>query len=246
MNAWRLLGLLFVTGVWLAPRPPRAAEWPKRYTIWDIHIGEAAADIPHEFINIACGTNGGPPAIRLKSFADFKKCKPEADGLHEVYFQYDDELEYRARALELPTEIKMYAGTTVFEFPVVASVLFDDAGRVRGERMVTDPRQDTSRHRFEFWELGNFLRQRFGDGQWTCQKVPPTEGESPIGSLFIKTTCEKAANGMHLLLEQRFLHKKGERFVDPKTGRTDTGAFESMTRFEMYDATLSAPNTRPT
>jgi hypothetical protein len=225
---------------------PHADELTRRYTIWDIHIGEQAAAIPDEFVNYACGTNGGPPAIRLKSFADFKKCKPEADGLHEVYFEYDDELEYRARALELPTEIKMYAGTTVFEFPVVASLLIDDAGRVRGERMVTDPRQDVSRSRFEFWQLGNFLRQRFGDDHWNCRKFEPEEGETPIGSLFIKTHCEKTANGLHLILDQRFFHKKGERFVDPRTGKTDTAAFESMTRLEMYDAALAPPPARPT
>ncbi len=238
MKSWRLLGALALGAVWLAPRFPLAAEWPKRFTIWNIHIGEPAAAIPDEFIHIACGTNGGPPAIPLKGFADFKKCKPEANGLHEVYFQYDDELEYRARALALPTEIKMYSGTTVFEFPVIASVLIDDAGRVRGERMITDPRQDVTRSRFEFWELGNFLRQRFGDDHWSCKKLAPAEGETPIGSLFIKTDCEKTAQGLRLHLEQRFFHKKGERFVDPHSGKAEPGAFESATRFEMYDASL--------
>ena len=103
-----------------------------------------------------------------------------ADGLREVYFEYDDEQEYVARALEIKPEIKMYAGTTVFEFPIVASVLFDESGRVRGERMVTDPRQHVSRDRLEFWELANFLRQRFGDEHWTCNDLPREEGETPV------------------------------------------------------------------
>jgi hypothetical protein len=229
--------VLLCVGLALAA-PSRAEDRPRRLSIWDIQIGEAVSDIPDEFVNYACGTNGGPPSLPLGTFAEFKKCKPDADGLHEVYFQYDDELEYRARALNLRAEIKMYAGTTAFEFPVVPSVLFDDAGRVRGERLVTDPRQQVSRDRIEFWELASFLRQRFGDEHWDCKDLPPDEGEGPAGSLFIKNHCEKTANGLHFVLEQRFLQKKGQNFVDPHSGKPQPQAFESMTRFEMYDAAV--------
>ena len=41
--------------------------------------------------------------VPLPNFAAFKKCKPGADGLREVYFEYDDELEYVARALDIKT-----------------------------------------------------------------------------------------------------------------------------------------------
>jgi len=235
-HGWAGVALLLV---WLAPLvPARAQDMPKRLTFWDIHIGEAASEIPDEFVDYACGTNGGPPAVPLKGFTEFKKCRPDADGLHEVYFAYDDELEYRARALDIRSEIRMYAGTTVFEFPVVASVLFDDAGRVRGLRAVTDPRQHVSRDRIEFWELANFLRQRFGEEGWQCKDLPPEEGESPAGSTFLKNHCEKVAGGLHLVLEQRYFEKKGQHFVDPQSGKPQPDAFESATRFEMYDAAL--------
>jgi hypothetical protein len=229
--------VLFSIGLTLAT-PLRADDRPKRFSIWDIHLGEAASAIPDEFVNHACGNNGGPPAIPLANFSEFKKCKPDANGLREVYFEYDDELEYRARALDLPMEINMYAGTTVFEFPVVASLLFDDAGRVRGERIVTDPRQQLTRKRIEFWEMGNFLRQRFGANDWTCKDLPREEGESPVGSLFIKNRCERTGDGLHLFLEQRFLQKKGQNFVDPHSGQSQPQAFDSATRFEMYDGSV--------
>lgn len=215
-----------------------AQERPKRFSIWDIRIGEMASEIPDEFVNYACGTDGGPPSLPLANFAEFKKCKPDAESLREVYFEYDDELEYRARALGLSAEIKMYAGTTAFEFPIVASVLFDDAGRVRGERMITDPRQQVARKRIEFWELGTFLRQRFGVNGWNCQDLPPEEGEGPVGSLFVKSRCEKVAQGLRLFLEQRLLQKKGQHFIDLHTGSVQRDAFDSMTRFEMYDSGL--------
>ena len=71
----------------------RAGELPKRASILDIQIGTAASEIPDEFINYACGTNGGPPSIPLANFTQFNKCKPDVNGLREVYFEYDDELE---------------------------------------------------------------------------------------------------------------------------------------------------------
>jgi hypothetical protein len=208
---------------------------PKRFSIWEIHLGDAVTAIPDEYVNYACGTNGGPPSTPLPNFAAFKKCKPDADGLYEVYFEYDDELEYQARALDIKPEIKMYAGTTVFEFPIVASVLFDGSGRVRGERMVTDPRQQVSRDRLEFWELANFVRQRFGEEHWDCKDLPADDGETPTASRFIKSHCEKTAAGVRLVLEQRLYQKKGMQFIDPNTGAAQPQAIESSTRFEMYD-----------
>jgi len=238
-SAARIVAWIVWFIVWLVPIGAlHAQEEPKRFTVWDIHIGEAAADIPNEFVAYACGTNGGPPSIPLENFSGFMKCKPDASGLREVYFEYDDELEYRARALNLRAEIRRYAGTTAFEFPVVASVLFDPAGRARGERLVTDPRQQTSRSRIEFWTLANFLRQRYGDEGWACKDLPREEGEGPAGSLFIKNHCEKQADGLHFVLEQRYFQRKGQHFVDPFTGKPETQAYESATRFEIYDAAL--------
>jgi hypothetical protein len=224
---------------------PARSQLPERADIWQIHLGEAVSAIPDEYVNYACGTNGGPPSRRLTSFADFKKCKPEADGLHEVYFEYDDELEYVARALDNQHEIRMYEGTTVYEFPVVASLLIDDAGVVRGKRMVTDPRQQVSRDRLEFWELANFLRQRFDDDHWTCVDLPPANGETAAGSKFLKSHCEKTKDGMHLVLDQHFFQKKGQQFIDPVTGKPQAEAFDSGTRFEMYDATVVASGSKP-
>jgi hypothetical protein len=220
----------------------QAQEPSKRFTIWDIHLGDNASAIPDVYVNYACGTDGGPPSRKLPNFSAFKTCKPGADDLREVYFEYDDELEYVARALDNQSQINKYAGTTVYEFPVVASLLIDDAGVVRGERVATDPRQQLSRGRKTFWELGNFLRQRYGEDNWTCTDLPPDEGESQIGPTFLKNHCEKNVEGMHLILEQRFLQKKGQQFVDPVTGDKQPQAFESGTKFEMYDAALSPPS----
>ena len=239
-----LVGALVLMLIWITPIVQiRAQDRPTRLNVWDIHLDDAASAIPDGFINYACGTDGGPPSIPLANFTEFKKCRPDANGLHEVYFEYDDELEYWARALDIKEEIKMYAGTTAYEFPVVASVLFDDSGIARGLRLVTDPRQQLSRERNEFWILADFLRRRFGDDGWECTDLPPDAGEHAIGSFFIKNHCVKTANSLHLILEQRYFRKKGQQSVDPETGQSRPEDYESSSRFEMYDATQPLGNT---
>jgi hypothetical protein len=244
-SAMRWAAWVALTLIWLVSIAQiRAQDRATRLNAWDIHIGEKASEIPDGFINYACGTDGGPPSIPLNNFTEFKKCRLDANGLHEVYFEYDDELEYWARALDLEAEIRRYAGTTAYEFPVVASVLFDDAGVTKGERLVTDPRQQVpARDRREFWVLADFIRQRFGDDGWQCEDVPPDEGEHAVGSFFIKNYCVKTANGLHLVLEQRYFRKKGQQSVDPETGQSRPEDYESATRFEMYDAALALRNT---
>ena len=81
------------------------------FSIWDAKLGMPVTDIPvMDVVDIACGTNGGPPSITLHSFAEFKTCQPEASGLREVYFENDDEMDYIAKADE--AEYKFLQGGT--------------------------------------------------------------------------------------------------------------------------------------
>lgn len=213
---------------------PAFAQGFGRADIWDIKIGTPVADIPNEFIDMACGTNGGPPSRVLSGFEAFADCPKDANGLHEVYFRYDDEMEYIARAMEQEKQILIYRGTQMYDFPIMTSLLIDDAGIVKGIRIVTDPRDTEIRGRNEFWTLGNFLKQRFTDADWTCTDLPAGDGENPVGSYFIKNHCEKVANGTRMILEQQFLQKKGQHFINPVTGQAEPNAFDSWARFEMY------------
>ena len=129
----------------------------------------AAQPAPEEFRGFACGSNGGAPRQQLTGWTDFARCRAEPDGLHEVYFEYDDELEYIARAQDLDREITRWAGTTERGFPVVVSALFDDAGVLKGIRMVTDSRPDyrndvteaNLRKRDDAYVLGGIMAARF-------------------------------------------------------------------------------------
>ena len=124
------------------------AQELRRSTVWDLKLGQPIAAQPStdEYRGFACGSNGGAPRQRLTGWRDFARCPAEPSGLHEVYFEYDDEYEYIARAKDLEREVARWAGTTELAFPVVVSALFDGNGVLAGIRVVTDPRPE---HRIE-------------------------------------------------------------------------------------------------
>ena len=209
-----------------------AATRPKRVEIWDLILGAHADTLPDEFVDYACGTGGGAPGLPLKGFADFKRCKVEESGLREVYFRYDDELEYWARANNLTAEMEQYAGTKTYGFPIVASVLINEEGVMRGIRMISDPRYDSARE--EAYFLKNFLLSRMGREGWVCEDLKPEDGETPVDGIFFKQRCAKdLAEGRTASLQARHLRKAGQTRYDPRSGRQTTNQFESIVRFEI-------------
>jgi hypothetical protein len=215
--------------------PPAAAaqERPTRAEVWDLKLGTAAEALPDGFAEYACGSNGGPPGVPLPSWREFRRCRPEPDGRYEVYFRYDDELEYWAKANNFSTEVEQFSGTKVYGFPVVLSALFDAAGVLVGTRIVSDPR-DPSRRREEAYALRNFITARFGRDGWDCIEHPPADGETPVIRTFVKQDCRKTIDGVGVAtLQTRYLRKKGQSQYDPRTDRETEGQFESYVRFEL-------------
>ena len=37
-----------------------------RPAIWDVRLGSPVSALPDEFVDPACGTNGGPPGLRIE------------------------------------------------------------------------------------------------------------------------------------------------------------------------------------
>lgn len=232
--------LLIVVAILGLTGPARAAE--PRAEIWDIPLGMPVSEIEADFVDLACGSNGGPPSRRLAGFADFATCRPEKSGLHEIYLRYDDEQEYVARSLEQRRDVMRFGGTVAFGFPVVASLLIDADGLLQGRRLVTDPRpaNQTSRPRFEFWTLGNLLRNHFGS-DWACTNAEPAAGENPVGTYFVKSECTLENDTGRFSIAQQYLQKRGQTFIDPVTTRFQPDAFDSMTRFEQLAPDFEAP-----
>jgi len=233
MSMRPLILVVCVTALLAAAGTADAQQRPTRPEIWDLPLGTPLEQLPDDFTDYACGTGGGPPSIALTGWRDFRRCRPEPNGLREVYFRYDDELEYWAKANNFATEIRKYSGTKVFDFPVVISARFDERGVLAGIRIVSDPR-DTSRDREEAYLLRNFLNARYGRDGWDCVELAPEEGETPVFRTFVKQRCKKTVEGGALAdLQTNYFRKKGQAEIDPQTGRQTEGQFESMVRFEL-------------
>lgn len=205
-------------------------------SIWDLQIGAHASELPaEEYINFACGTNGGPPSLALKGWTEFLRCTPEAvTRLREVYFRYDDEPEYWAKARNLLTQAALYEYTSAYEIPIIASALFDANGFLAGIRIVTDARVPVEK-REKGAALATYLRIRYGDNGWACVDLPRLDGEQPYAGQYLKRLCKNAdaAAGYAFTLEAHYYRKPGQRAIDPITNQPTEGQFESTTRFEL-------------
>jgi hypothetical protein len=211
----------------------RAQERPPRLEVWDLRLGTPVDRLPDEFVDLACGNNGGPPSAPLNAWSEFRRCRAEPSGLREVYFRYDDELEYWAKANNLADQMEQFSGTKAYGFPVVVSALIDAQGVLAGIRIVSDPR-DTSQNRDEAYLLRNFLTARFGREDWQCQDLPLENGETAVDGVFVKQRCRKQIDdNTTASLATRYLRKSGQSRFDPHTGRETAGQFESAASFEL-------------
>jgi hypothetical protein len=211
------------------------------FAIWAVPLGQPVTDVPDNVAAIiACGTNGGPMSMELKSFADWAQCPPEASGLHEVAFTYDDEKDYIARALELEYRA-LAGGTSMYAHPVIVSILVDDQGISQGIRVVTDDRaSDADRHLAVV--LSKNLQARFSPWRLNCQDIPMKEGEQRVGDAFIHQICRGTnpdGSGQSLLIEGSYLRKKGQEGLSIDTQQVNKGYYESKTRMELVNPPYS-------
>jgi len=190
-------------------------------------------------MHLACGSNGGPPLAQLRDWSGFGSCAPEPDGLREVYFEYDDAAERRARAAGDFT-VGWSAGTAYKAFPIIASALFSPNGELRAIRIVTDPRPEQRkdvflhlRPRREHYLLALYLMDKFGVTDADCHDLPATKGESPVLGMFEKQVCDRAVDSVAYHLESRLLRRRGETDVDAETGTLTEGRYVSETRAEV-------------
>ena len=211
----------------------RPEDPPVRADVWTLKLGTPVAALSVDaFVDYACGSNGGPAQQPLSGWSEYDECRPEPSGLREVYFRYDDELEYRARAHRAQTMMAQYSGTKVLDFPVIVSGLFDSGGTLAGLRIATDP-QASPQERKKAYTLSNFFKARYGSEGWACTDIPPTPGETPVGTLYINQRCTKLVkDDMRALLQTRFLRMSGQAEFSG-SGKLTVGEFESSTRLEL-------------
>lgn len=203
--------------------------------IWDIPFGTHVANFPlGAFLDPACGTNGGPPGLQLDAFEDFGKCPVELEtGLMEVWFIYDDTLEYVGLAQREPA---LYRATSILRQPVILSFLIGNNGRVQGYRIFTDRRAEPELRR-EAHGLSIPFRARIGMSGWECVDLPRDEGETPVQGLYVKQLCEKEYNGKSAKVEARLFYKTGQARTNKFNNRLTVNEFESWARLEVMQVT---------
>jgi hypothetical protein len=231
------VGLMVLCALPVFVSPALAQEAASRYSgdIRDLRLGLTAEAMPEGYFDFACGTNGGPPSRLLAGWSDFMRCQPEPSGLREVYVTFDDEWAQIARAnpdVDL-NWVHQFSGTVIAGFPVIASVLFDESGVVRGIRAVTDPRASVEK-RSDAYLFSIPINRRFGAEGWVCEDLPRAAGETEIGGMFVKRSCAKTLEGRELLIETHFYRRRGQTGFDVQ-GQFVEGEFESTTRFEIWD-----------
>lgn len=232
-------GLLAVVGIALASAAHAQRDQDGLFSpsAWDLPLGAHALELPKDaYSDYACGTNGGPPSFLIADWTEYHRCPVEAGtGYREVYFQYDDENEYWAKAHSLDMQIILYEYTSEYEIPVIVTGLFDEHGYLIGIRMVSDPRAPTDL-RERGTDLAGFLFARFGDHDWACTDLPRLEGETEFRDHYEKRRCEKKIvdEAALAVIETRNYRKAGEHAINPQTHRPTVGLFVSDTRFELF------------
>ncbi|WP_197279320.1 pentapeptide repeat-containing protein [Devosia sp. A16] len=225
----RLLPLALCVAL-LGAQPALAQSPPK---LWDIPLGTPITGLGSDFVDPACGTNGGPAGAPLPSFADFAACTPDASGLHEVWFRYDDTLDYMAMAYRNPVAAMQNRRTAVNGQLAIMSLLVDDGGAIRGYRIVTDPRAP-ERERYEAHIVAATFRALFGT-DWNCTDLPRVAGEEPIEGTFVKQRCTVETDTRTATVETHFYLKPGQKLIDPVTGKDSVNAFASDARLEVIE-----------
>jgi hypothetical protein len=234
--AWGLVVLLSLAAT------ARAATFSPEFRT--LALGIEAKDLPTEgYEAFACGSNGGPPLRRLRDWTEFRNCTPDSHGLREVYVEFGSAIGRLAeRFREQYGEdlwIQRYGGTRVANFPVVMSLLFDDAGIVRGFRAVTDSRAGAEERgrsylmRFRIYPL-------YGSDGWNCVDRQPAPGETPVGTTYLNQLCTKVIEGKWVRVEGQWFRRPGQTGVD-QFGDHVPGQFQAQTRWEVYDASVVPP-----
>jgi hypothetical protein len=233
------LALLLVP---LGPPSALPQSLADRPDIWDLELGTDITRIPRlSYQDYACGTDGGPPAKQLRSFAEFRECEPEENGLREVQFRYDDELEYIARAYEAQAWIERLEGTKPFGAPSVVSALIDDNGVLQGIRIVTDDRVPDAQRAAAYTYRYQYMN-RFGLDGWQCSDSAPDVDRRPVGDAFMDQRCVKQVDDLNLTVEAQYYRRPGQFTIDPVTQRITEGEFVSSARLEIYRAPWWPPD----
>jgi hypothetical protein len=167
----------------------------------DLRVGMSISEIPaDEYVGLACAALPDHP---LADWGEYRQCPADTAQLRAVSFRFDDARNPLAQVNDT------YEGTKVAGHPVLLQLLIDDHGIVGALRIDTDP-QARLFWRKKAYLLADQVKIRYGEQGWKCGDAEPTDGETPVGGVFIKAHCEKIATRSQLLLDQLVYRRPGQ------------------------------------
>ena len=166
----------------------------------DVRVGMAVSELPSAgYVNFSCASK---PDHKLSGWGDWKVCAVGEDGMHAVHFEYD-----RASSRE---------GTIVAGHPAVLTVLVDEAGRVGGLQIQTDPKARLYKHKKAFL-LGMQAKSRYGTEGWNCTEGQSNAREQPVGGVYVNEHCTKTVSGRDIAVDRKLFRRPNQdanSFVD--------------------------------
>ena len=209
---------------------------PGRPQIWDVPFGAHVTTLPAtDWVDPACGTNGGPRGQLIEKFENFARCPRDAGtGLYEIWFSYDDEFELIARAHHDEAMINRFRANLLFNVPAVLSLLIDANGLVQGYRIASDTRAPPI-VRMQAHNVARTFKSMTRIDEASCVNAPPAEGERPFEGVLIKETCRQVIGGRRITIEARAYLKPGQNLIDPVTQQPYPNAFESFSSLEIVN-----------
>lgn len=157
------------------------------------------------FADFRCADNGA----EISGWADWKLCKTDVEGRHDIRFRYAS------------------GPTTVAGHPVLLTAGFADDGRFIMLQIVTDSNAPFYLRKKAFL-LADQAKSRYGKEGWSCRKGTPDATAEPIGGVFIRETCHKQ-------LVDRALEVRSNLFRRPGTPLRDFFGESRVTITALWD-----------
>ena len=175
-----------------------------------------------DYYAFACAADGARTDLKLASWVDFAACPRNAQGLHEVRF------DYKRPDQEVTAYSRKWLGTKIAGHRVWLSLLIDEAGVIAGIKYRTDPTAS------EFFKkkaylLGQRVKRQYGDMPWQCQKVAGADKLSPVGGVYINEECRQELTDRTIFMTTKLYREPDQDLED----------FVNETRVAIYQKGLA-------
>jgi len=189
-----------------------------RSTIWDVQLGTSVSELPEEeFVDPACGTNGGPPAWSQTASSSSRAARGNLRHARDMV-SIRRRAETIARAARDPDAVARNNAMVVLGQPVILS-LWSTRRSVQGFRIFTRS-ACRARPAGDAYRVAVAFTARFGPDGWECATISRRlRARTPIMGTFVKRLFRRYRTGSRLPWRAATIQIRAG-MLDPNTGRT--------------------------